>query len=436
MCRKKASKIEPSLDTLAQLDTRIRIDADNQEFTDLRKVEENKDTLRKRAKRNYIKNALSLGLISINEKERNDRLDLAANSLEELAADGQDKDILRSYWNMYYCSSTLVRKNGKVSGKYCKNRLCLICNSIRAAVSLNKYKPVFDEWDDEAYFVTLTAPTVPASKLDERLNEMHTIFNSIKLMLKTRYNRGKGLKFEGVRKLECTYRPFNDKYHPHFHFLVRGEENAKNLYNEWLSRTQHLGTSHKAQDCRKADKNAALEVFKYFTKIVSSSSTDKLVYLQGLDTIFKAFRGRRVIQNFGFKLPKEEPKDVFISLIDKEVETIAELQKVLGDCGDAVYMHINELEQLIDGKPCFLELKEWMEQEKKQGLPFFEIEQVQELLQLIRSDYKEAEEIDFNWYQDFTDWISADGEFLTGYTPSRKERELVKRFVRSKKTKE
>lgn len=435
MSEKKKTQNGSSLDTLAQLGTEVCTCVDSQEFTYLRKVAEDEECLTKRAKRNFIKNALSLGLISINEKERAERLESAANTLEELAADNEDKDILRSYWNMYYCSSTLVRKNGKVAGRYCKNRLCLICNSIRAAASINKYKPVFDEWGDELYFVTLTAPTVPKEKLDDRLDEMHSVFNGIKEFLRKRAQRGTGLKFEGVRKLECTYRPMTDKYHPHFHFLVRGQENAEELYNQWLLRTEHLGTSHKAQDCRKADENSALELFKYFTKIVSDRVEDKLVYLSGLNVIFKAFRKRRVFQNFGFKLPKEDIKECFISLKDKKLNTIGELQRILSDSDDMVYIHMFELDELIKGKKCFDELSRWLTEEKTRGLPFIRIDEVQDLLMAITGDYEE-EEVIFNWYQDLTDWVSSDGEFLTGYKPDEKDINLVKRFVRTRKKKE
>ena len=429
MCRKKDPKKGCSLDTLAQLGTENCNHSDNQEFTDLRKVSENTDNLRKRAKRNFIKNALALGLVSVNDKDRQILLDSAVNSLDEIRANNHEKDILRSYWNMYYCSSTLVRKNGKVSGRYCKNRLCLVCNSIRAAVSLKKYKPVFDEWGDNAYFVTLTAPTIKRELLDSRLNEMHKIVKAINEVLKRRNQRGKGKKFIGVRKLECTYRPHTDKFHPHFHFLIKGKENAEFLYQEWLSRTQHLGTSEKAQDCRKADKNAAIEVFKYFTKIVSKSSKDKLIYLRGLDCIFKAFRGRRVIQNFGFKLPKEDPKEVLLSLADKSVSSLEDLQRVLSDSGGMAYVMTLEFLELVDSDPLFMELTEFAMGEQNKGVPFLYIEQLLELIEDMKGDFEEQEEL-FKWELECTDWVSHEtGEMLTGFKPSSKEKSVVKKFT-------
>lgn len=436
MRTKKGQKSTRPLDTLAQLGTEIYKEVDNQAFEDLAGQRENKAVLLKRARRNYIKNALSIALVTVNETARDERVEIATKKGaaigEVLAADNQDKDIMRSYWNMYHCSSTLVRKNNKVSGRYCKNRLCLVCNSIRAAVSMNSYKPIFDSWGDESYFVTLTAPTIEGAVLGQRLDEMHKIFNGIKEFLRKRAQRGKGAKFEGVRKLECTYRPQTDKFHPHFHFLIRGKENANLLLNEWIARTKHLGTSYKAQDCRKADKDAAIEVFKYFTKVVSSSAKDKRVFVLGLDRIFKEFRGRRVIQNFGFKLPKENKKEVVLSLADKSVQTFEELQPFLMEYKDCFCVITHEFRELIEGKDSFVELLDWVDKEQTKGTPLLTIERILIVIDKILQAAGEYEER-FRWSAECTDWISEEtGEFLTDFRPSDKDKKAVKNFIKYK----
>jgi len=98
--QKKSEKNRVSLDTLAQLDTGIRKEVDNQEFTDLKSFKENKDVLFKRAKRVCIKNALALGLVDVSGEQRKIRFNMATNTMEEITADNYDKDILRAYWNM------------------------------------------------------------------------------------------------------------------------------------------------------------------------------------------------------------------------------------------------------------------------------------------------------------------------------------------------
>ena len=309
MCKKKSvclcEKKQARLDTLAQLGTNPSNISINAAPSGLNLAVSNEKTLKKRANRNYLKNSLTLGLVDVLNDKKNKQLATSKTIFEKQEAINQDKDILRSYWNMYHCSEQLVRKSGKITGQYCKNRLCLVCNSIRTAVLLKKYKPVFDDWSNDSYFVTLTAPTVYADNLGDRLDEMHSIFVDIKDVLKKRCQRKNSTKFQGVRKLECTYNPFDDKYHPHFHIIIKGEENARFVYSEWLKRTKHLGTSENAQDCRKTEGDSAIEVFKYFTKLISSSKKDRLIYLESIDIIFRAFRKRRVIQSFGFQLPKD-----------------------------------------------------------------------------------------------------------------------------------
>lgn len=425
-----AKKAQP-LDTLAQLGTNLYNDTENQAFDNLQVLGENKENLKKRARRNFLKNALALGLVDVNNDDRKKRIENAENVLQELEADRTEKDILRSYWSMYHCSDKLTRKNGKVSGRYCKNRLCLVCNSIRTAVLLTSYKPVFDEWGEDAYFVTLTAPTVKESKLNDRVNEMHSIFFNIKETLKKRFQRNTAEHFEGVRKLECTYNPFTDKYHPHFHFMIKGKENAEIVYNQWLKRTRHLGTSKKAQDCQQARKGAAMEVFKYFTKIVSSSSKDRNIYLKALDVIFKEFRGRRVIQSFGFKLPKVEKITVVEDIQSEEVKSIEGLQKFLFEKESDKYISVRDLVDKLESKPCFKEVLEWAYDEQERGLPFLEISTILEVLEAVRKDLEEYEE-NFSWNQEQSDWISEDtGEFLTGFEASEDMKKLTGRMVKT-----
>ncbi len=328
MCKKNlvclGEKKQVHLDTLAQLGTNSPNSSIDAVSNGLNLTISNEKTLKKRANRNYLKNSLTLGLVDVLNDKKNKRLITANTAFEKEEAINRDKDILRSYWNMYHCSAKLVKKQGKITGQYCKNRLCLVCNSIRTAVLLKKYKPVFDDWNDDSYFVTLTAPTVYADTLGDRLDEMHSIFVDIKDVLKKRHQRNNCTKFQGIRKLECTYNSFDDKYHPHFHIIIKGEENARFVYSEWLNRTKHLGTSENAQDCRKTEGNSAMEVFKYFTKLISSSKKDRLIYLQSIDIIFRAFRKRRVIQSFGFQLPKDnDGYDIELEedeLLDSEYE--------------------------------------------------------------------------------------------------------------------
>ena len=267
-----------------------------------------------------------------------------------------DSPLHSSYWNSYHCSTVLEQSNGEITATYCKNRWCIVCNRIRIAKAIRDYLPVIDSWEDP-YFVTLTAPAVKGHQLDARLEEMtkeiwRPLQRSIQRSLK---RRGKG--FKGIRKVEVTYNAGSKSFHPHFHVIVEGEGTARALSDSWMKRNPKA--SRRAQDVRPCNASALLELFKYFTKLVSD---DQRVSALNLDTIFRAMKGRRVFQSFGFRMPKVE------ATVEEEFE-------------------------LNQSTPAFSQIKR---------------------------------HVIWEWDQDLADWIDHEtGECLTEYEPSEQDRAYV-----------
>ena len=87
-----------------------------------------KDSIRKRPKRKFIDQAVCLALIDIAKKNEDDLW-------------------VKRYWNTYNCQQFLITHEGRAYGKYCKNRCCSICNAIRKADLIHKYKPIIESWD-------------------------------------------------------------------------------------------------------------------------------------------------------------------------------------------------------------------------------------------------------------------------------------------------
>lgn len=312
-----------SLDTLAQLGTKVKnkpkkgcsCDSHDDEIRLNKSTTVNdKKPLQNRAKRKYRAVSLALNLVDIAKGERD-----KAN-IEDFKEFNKEQSLVKSYWNMFHCGSVLEHKNGKVTGRYCKNKLCLVCNSIRQAQLMNRYSPIIKTWGDDVYFVTVTVPNMKGEFLKDAIIEMHSIYKTIQERLKKQAQRGQREKFIAIKKLECTYSPERVDYHPHYHFIIKGIDNANSFLDMWLTDTKHLGTSYKGQDIRKADANAPKEMFKYFTKIVSTSGKEKRIFVDSLHTIFKALKGTRTFQSIGFKLPKEE------QLKDKDFELELELE--------------------------------------------------------------------------------------------------------------
>ena len=49
----------------------------------------------------------------------------------------------QAYLNAFHCLGNVIVSNGKMYGKYYKNRFCTICNAIRKAVTKNRISASF-----------------------------------------------------------------------------------------------------------------------------------------------------------------------------------------------------------------------------------------------------------------------------------------------------
>lgn len=262
-----------ALDKLAQLGTKAQKGA----YTRL--------DLQKKARAKYLTQNLSVMLSNVSETP-----------------------LKKAYINSYYCGHTLTQEGRRVKTSYCKNRWCIVCNRIRTAKLINGYQPQIDGLE-EPMFVTLTIPNVVAADLKGGITSMLSCFKAIQEKFKRQYQRGSiDWKFKGIRKFECTYNPIREDYHPHLHLIVNGNAAAEALKEEWLARYE--GTSCKAQDVKEVTGGVGHELFKYFSKIVTSHKGTRRVYVDALDVMFQAMKGMRVFQPFGgLKMVSEEIED-------------------------------------------------------------------------------------------------------------------------------
>lgn len=336
-----------SLDKLAQLVTKEKnYQEQDFDFNLVAGVDaSNKNALRKRARRKYMTNAYNWALVKASKKS-------------------EKSTLLKSYLNTHYCAKELtLRSDGNVTGHYCKNRWCLVCNSIRTAQLINRYQPIFESWP-EKYFVTLTVPNCSAGNLPVTLEEMYRAFAAVKNRIKVQHHRGQAEKLVGVRKMECTYNATRNDFHPHFHFIVNNRRAAHSLLRYWLEQWNKNSFDNlvrgmalrRAQDLRKANNKSVLELFKYFTKVVQKPNKDgqRLIYADAMDVVFNAVKGKRVFQNFGFKLPKLDPSELkedepkqdevyaIMEYIWKDSDWVASVERVNTETGE-LYSSTDEL---------------------------------------------------------------------------------------------
>lgn len=212
-----------------------------------------------------------------------------------------------SYRNAFYCASDLEQdEEGVIRGHFCGTRWCLVCNRVRTARAINNYYPMLRTWV-APQFVTLTIPNVGADELDGTIAAM--LWGT--RLIASAIRRTDRLPFRALRKLECTFNLGADTFHPHLHLVVETKASADALVRRWLQR--HPEASPKAQDARKCDERSMMELFKYFTKLLTKRSDDRssraVAPVEKLDVIFLAMKGRRVFQPMGFPVAAPSPQD-------------------------------------------------------------------------------------------------------------------------------
>ncbi|TWP27366.1 hypothetical protein ETU09_07945 [Apibacter muscae] len=245
-------------------------------------------------------------------------------NLIDLSKSKEDYQRQKSYWNSFHCQNKMVSSQGRIYGKYCKNRFCTVCSAIRKADIINRYYPTLKTWK-EPHFLTLTVKAVKINSLSKWINGMFRAFSLILNKYKKRYQRGKAIPLVGIKSLECNFNPQRKTYNPHFHIITANKEIAEILKQEWLQiwkykdHPEKIVVSPKAQFIRKVEnlERDLIEVIKYGSKIFTEpdikrkskkekNSLAPMIYIQALDSIFRAMKGKRIFERFGFNLPKQE----------------------------------------------------------------------------------------------------------------------------------
>jgi hypothetical protein len=255
----------------------------------------NSKALKGRAKRKVITQAMALNLVDIAK------------------AKGDDEKV-KGYWNTYYCQNKVQTVEGRLHGKYCKNRFCTLCSCIRKADIINRYLPVLQSWP-QPWFVTITAKAVPLKSLNRRMAQMIRGFNIITARYRKRCQRGTGIKLIGIRSLESNFNPNKKTYNPHLHIIVANKEMADVIITEWLNLCTDKFTYKGAQKSSPITnrEKALIEIIKYGSKIFTEPDVNNKtkgernrdIYAAALDNILNAMKGLRIFERFGFNLPKE-----------------------------------------------------------------------------------------------------------------------------------
>lgn len=187
-----------------------------------------------------------------------------------------------------------------IKSRFCGNRFCLVCNRIRTAQLYAMYEKPLTSLPD-LHFVTLTIKNPTKDKLRACILAMYRDFKLLKDAL-----RKQNIKLKGLRKLEITYNDRENTYHPHYHLIISGLNEAENLVQSWLDYNETA--SYKAQNIKKADESALKELFKYFTKLKSNNSYSEKITISALNHIINSITRVRIFQPVGIKAQKTPVK--------------------------------------------------------------------------------------------------------------------------------
>ena len=300
------------LDTLVQL----RTDTDTQSVTN---VSSDQKKYQKRAKAKAISNAITMRLVDVKSP------------------------MTKYYWRAYHCSNIITQTGQTLIGSYCNTRHCLVCNRIRTAKAIHGYsKPLLElskstSKHSHCLFSTLTRQSVKGEDLKRVITQMNSNYRNIQKNLKNTY----GVTLKGIRKFECNYNPLEDTFNPHFHLVVGGKPCEILLQKTlWLNQYSKEEATPKAQKIMPTSEGFELELFKYMTKMVYE---DGHIFPEALDTIFRAIRGKRIIQPFGGIKKVSENVDG----IQKEEVTFVEPYEGQWQFSDLVIDWINEWGEVL-----------------------------------------------------------------------------------------
>ncbi len=193
------SRLDSLLDTIEQLPLCAYYEE---------KVIQRKENLSKRARSKFVTNEVALPLSKLR------------SPLE------------KAYKLTAACSAQLTETPGKLTGKYCGARWCLVCARMRTARLFAGYEPAIAAMGEEKYFLTLSRRTVPGHELDAEVQYyIHTA-----TLIQRHLREKRKLQYSSLRKIECTYNAETNKFHPHFHFIFDSFEAADLFLQQWLER--------------------------------------------------------------------------------------------------------------------------------------------------------------------------------------------------------
>ena len=221
----------------------------------------------------------------------------------------EDKEFLKKMNSQICCSAhLLIMSNDVIKTQFCKQKTCLVCNSIRLAKFLDKYLERIDE-NEIKYHMVLSIKNPDDDNLKSEIDKMFNFFSQSSIKRNVRYRElNKVIKF--IRSFESTLNAKAKSFNIHFHILLAGQveievkEYGEILIEYWL---KYFGkkANRKAQYLELQERSL-LENFKYLVKIKDIDESNIYMFYK----LLKVTDNRHLFTAKNFeKLPSDELKE-------------------------------------------------------------------------------------------------------------------------------
>ena len=200
---------------------------------------------------------------------------------------------LKRYNRSIFCCDIVYQTGVKLQTTFCRSKWCTVCGQNRSAKITNAYGDVLIGLPD-LYNVVLTIRNMEADQLALALDRMNNAWRKI-------YNAmtRKGIKPQGARTLEITHGVKG--YHPHYHILISGQENAMMVQSLWMKHFKDeagQGGQYVSPVDLSKGIGSVIELVKYSVKPLVNG---ELLPSDVLHTINRATRGKQMFSPFGIK---------------------------------------------------------------------------------------------------------------------------------------
>lgn len=217
----------------------------------------------------------------------------------------------KRYARSMFCCDIVEQTGSKLQTTFCRSKWCTVCGRNRSAKITDAYGDVLIGLPD-LYNVVLTIRNMEADKLALALDRMNSTWRKI-------YNAmtRKGIKPQGARTLEITYGVKG--YHPHYHILISGLENAMMLQSLWMKHFKNeagQGGQYVSPVDLSKGIGSVMELVKYSVKPMVNG---EMLPPDVLHTINVATFKRQMFSPFGIKKVKPQeiqPPEIEVSKAD------------------------------------------------------------------------------------------------------------------------